>query len=151
MHSAHRRRLLQAGFALAAGLSAVPRAQACEFYTSTLRVIHPWTRATGEEPFALVGMKLDEVAQTDRLVGVETPVAGGARLVQDGVATEVNLLIPAGSEIVLGDQDVYVQLVDLQQPLLLGRSYPLALHFEKGGTILAKISVDSDRPMRRFT
>jgi copper(I)-binding protein len=95
-------------------------------------------------------MRFDEVSQTDRLIGLETPVASGAQLVQRGVATEVNLLIPKGSEIVLGEQDLHIRLVALAHPLLLGRSYPLALSFEKGGTILTKLTVDYDRPLRRF-
>jgi copper(I)-binding protein len=148
-HSTRRRFTLQAGLALGAALIA-RRVRACEFYTATLRVTHPWTRATGDEPFATVGMTLDEVTQTDRLVGVETPVAAGAQLVQGGVAGEVNLLVPQGSEIVLGEQDVHLLLVDLKHPLLLGSSYPLALLFERGGTLLTRLTVDYDRPLRRF-
>ena len=148
-HCTRRRLVLQAGLALGAALIA-PRSRACEFYTSTLRVIHPWTRATGEETLALVGMKLDEVTQTDRLIGVETPVAGGAQLVRHGVATDVNLLIPEGSEIVLGEQEAHIQLVELKHPLPFGTSYPLTLVFEKGGTVLARLTVDFDRPLRRF-
>jgi copper(I)-binding protein len=149
MNTAPRRTVLKAGLALGACLL-VPAVRACEFFSATLRITHPWTRATGDEPIAVVGMKFDEVTQTDRLVGVETPVAGGAQLVEHGLATEVNLLIPEGSEIVLGEQDRHLRLVELQHPLLLGRSYPLALTFEKAGTVLTRLTVDYDRPLGRF-
>src|ERR1700716_3701563 len=95
-----RRTVLQAGLALCASL-VVPRARACEFFTSTMRITHPWTRATAPDATsAVLCMKFDEVTETDRLIGVETPVAEGAELVgkQAGaeVSRAVNFLIPAG-------------------------------------------------------
>ena len=149
IQSIRRRTVLRAGLALGASLI-VPTARACEFFSGTLRITHPWTRATGNDPFAVLGMKFDELTQTDRLIGVEAPVAGGTELVQEGVATEVNLLIPEGSEVVLGEQELHIRLLALKHPLLVGRSYPLALVFERGGAVLTRLNVDYDRPLGRF-
>jgi copper(I)-binding protein len=141
-----RRTVLQAGFALCASL-VVPSARGCEFFTSTMRITHPWTRATAPDAtFAVLCMKFDEVTETDRLIGVETPVAEGAELVEgkeDAAAHRaVSFLIPAGRETLLSDEGTHIRLLGLKQPLFVGRSYPLELAFEKSGTVLATLNVD---------
>ena len=141
-----RRTVLQAGLALCASL-VLPSARGCEFFTSTMRITHPWTRATPPDATsAVLCMKFDEVTETDRLIGVETPVGTGAELVgqQAGAAVSqaVNFLIPAGRETLLSDEGTHIRLVGLTQPLFVGRSYPLELAFEKSGTVLATLNVD---------
>ena len=63
----------------ATGLGALHRpARACEFFSSHLRIWHPWTRATRvDADTARLCMRFDEVQTSDRLIGVKTPVAGG--------------------------------------------------------------------------
>jgi copper(I)-binding protein len=136
-----RRRVLHAGLALGVSLI-VPAARACEFFTDTMRVIHPWTRATGRDTSAVVCMKFDDVTETDRLIGIETPVAARAELAGDGAPTEVNFLIPAGRETVLSEEGTHIRLVELNHPLLIARVYPLKLAFEKGGIVKAALTVD---------
>jgi copper(I)-binding protein len=140
--SISRRDVLHAGIALCASL-ALPAARACEFYSTTLRVYHPWTRATdAEDKTAVVCMKFDEVTKTDRLIGVVTPVAAGAEMVAEGVGSRLDLLIPEGRETLLTEQGTHVRLVGLVQPLRIGRSYPLKLVFETGGLVDAQLNVD---------
>jgi periplasmic copper chaperone A len=137
-----RRDVLRAGFVLCASLAA-PSVRACEFHTSTLRITHPWTRATGAEATsAVLCMKFDEVAATDRLIGVETPVAAGAEMAGAGVAGAVNVFIPEGRETVLSDEGTHIRLTGLEHPLLIARSYPLKLVFENGGMVHATLNVD---------
>ena len=138
----HRRGVLHAGLAFGAAL-VVPAARACEFYTSTLRVTHPWTRATAHDATsAVLCMKFDEVTQADRLILVETPVAAGAAMGGLETGSAVNFFIPAGQETLLSETGTYVRLVGLKFPLEVGRSYPLVLGFEKGGVFNADLSVD---------
>lgn len=140
--SIHRRGVLHAGLAFGAAL-VVPAARACEFYTSTLRVTHPWTRATAHDATsAVLCMKFDEVTQADRLILVETPVAAGAAMGGLETGPAVNFFIPAGQETLLSETGIYVRLVGLKFPLEVGRSYPLVLGFEKGGVFNADLSVD---------
>lgn len=140
--SIHRRGVLHAGLAFGAAL-VVPAARACEFYTSTLRVTHPWTRATAHDATsAVLCMKFDEVTQADRLILVETPVAAGAAMGGLETGSAVNFFIPAGQETLLSETGTYVRLVGLKFPLEVGRSYPLVLGFEKGGVFNADLSVD---------
>lgn len=137
-----RRRALHAS--LAAGVSMlVPAARACEFFTTTLRVTHPWARASAAgASAAIVSMVFDEVAVTDRLVGVSTPVAERAELGGLGGTGPIDFAIPQGRESVLNETGVFVRLVGLRHALELARTYPLTLEFEKGGTVEADLTID---------
>jgi len=137
-----RRQVLQAGLALGGGLL-LPSARACEFFTPTLRVTHPWTRVSVKDATtAIVCMKIDQVSKLDRLIGVETPVADGAEIIGIKGRSGVNLLIFPGQELVLGESGVQLRLVKLTQPLLMARTYPMRLYFEKGGLMDAELNVD---------
>jgi copper(I)-binding protein len=145
MADTRRRHALQAGLALGT-LLWLPRVQACEFETGTLRVTHPWARATGPgEDTAVLGMKLDEVTAADRLVLVQTPVAASAAIGGKGARPVVDLPIAVGQEMVLDEGGTYIQLIGLKHPLLPGREYPLVLGFEKSGMFEATVSVDYER------
>ncbi|GEM_PF-613496 len=149
MHSTPlpRRRLLVAATAAAAGLTGWSRsAQACDFFSSRLRIWHPWTRATRvDADTATLCMRFDEVQKTDRLIGVESPVCGGARLAgpkTDAQAKGVDLLIREGQELTLTEDGLHIELLDLQQPLQIGRSFPLRLLFASGDAVNAQLNVD---------
>jgi len=138
----HRRHLL-----IALGATVVARpALACEFFSSHLRIWHPWTRATRvDADTAKLCMRFDEVQTTDRLIGIETPVAAGARLAGPGTpadAKDLSLLIRAGQELTLAEDGLHIELLDLQQPLQVGRSFPLRLLFESAGPVNATLTVD---------
>lgn len=117
-----RRALIPAGLALCA-LAFAPRARACEYFAPTLRVYHPWTRATGPEAtHAVVCMTFDEVTDADRLVAVETPVAARAELGGIDERPVIDLPIPAGRETVLTEAGTHVRLVGLRHPLEVARA-----------------------------
>ncbi len=131
----------------ATGLGALHRpARACEFFSSHLRIWHPWTRATRvDADTARLCMRFDEVQTSDRLIGVKTPVAGGARLAGPGAPqgeAGLSLAIPAGQELTLSEDGLHIELLDLQQPLQIGRSYPLRLIFEHAEPVNAMLNVD---------
>lgn len=140
-----RRRLLLA--AAAAGITpwAGP-ASACEFYSSRMRIWHPWTRATRvDADTAKVCMRFDEIQLADRLVGLETPVAAGARLAGPGApagATRLDLAMQPGQDLTLSEDGLHIELLDLQQPLQVGRSFPLRLVFASGDSVNALLNVD---------
>jgi copper(I)-binding protein len=139
-----RRTLLQAG--LLAGVAAVAApARACEFFTPQLRITHPWAYATPESAaFAPIFMRIDEVNTADRLISAHTPLARSVELA--GISTPpgkgLNLLIERGTELRMSSDGIHLRLVGLKQPLILSRSYPLTLVFEKGGTVHADLSID---------
>ena len=145
MTDPRRRHALHAGLALGT-LLWLPRAQACEFVTGTLRVTHPWTRATAPgQHTAVLGMKFDEVTEADRLVLVQTPVASSAAIGGRGARPVVDLAIGAGEEMVLDESSTYIQLNGLKHALLPGRTYALVLGFEKSGLFNTTVSVDYER------
>ena len=143
--SIHRRGVLSIG--LASGMALLcGKARAHEVITSTMRVTHPWSRATAPDAtFALLCMKFDEVAETDRLVLAESPVATSADMGGAGAGPTVDFRIPAGQETYLEEARTYVRLVGLKFPLEVSRSYPLLLGFEKGGVYNTTFSVDQVR------
>lgn len=136
-----RRHLLLAGLGLPLGL-ALP-ARACDFFSSHLRIWHPWTRATraGAETARLF-MRFDEVQRTDRLIGIDTPVAGAAQLITPAGPRPLDLRIEAGSELTLTEDGLHIELLDLQHPLQVGRSFPLRLRFESAEPVNAMLNVD---------
>lgn len=147
-HRADRRRVLGAAAALVAGGLCQP-ARACEVVAEYLRITHPWTRGTAPgAAFGVLCMKLDDVLEDERLIGVRTPVAEGVRLA--GVAGAVagsplDLAIPAGSLIEMHEQGLHLQLTGLRLDLEAGRSYPLELQFARSGIVRAVLSVDFPR------
>ncbi len=126
-----RRVWLHAALAASATIS-VPRARACEYFSPTLRVTHPWTRATpADAAFAVLGMRFNDVAEDEQLLDVQTPVAEAVMYVPGGdagghagghsaahargltgldlaagSAVSLPLDIPSGRETVLGSADL---------------------------------------------
>jgi copper(I)-binding protein len=94
---------------------------------------------------ARVCMKFDAVQVTDRLIGVETPVAQYAELAGEGVHPAIDFLIPAGEDTELSEHGTHIRLIGLTQPLLNGREFPLRLTFEQGGVVNARLTVDYAR------
>lgn len=143
-----RRHLLLAACALPMGLS--HPAKACDFFSSRLRIWHPWTRATRvDADTAKVCMRFDEVRQTDRLIGIETPVAGGGRLAGPDIPPDragLSLLIRQGEELTLTEDGVHIELLDLQHPLQVGRTFALRLIFEHAGAVETALNVDYAGP-----
>jgi copper(I)-binding protein len=140
--STARRQLLRAAGALPL-LGLGTRATACEYIIPTLRITHPWTRATGtDSTHAVLITQFDEVIEDDRLIGIETPVAKSAVLVTPDGVGPLDLRIPQGSTVALDEQGVHIRLLELAHPLQIGRSYPLTMIFERGGANLASLNVD---------
>ena len=145
-----RRQFMTAATLLATPWLGTP-ARACEFFATTLRVTHPWTRVTPQDaPFAVVIMKIDEVRRDDRLIGVRTPVATRAEVVglpetlRGGMSSASGLSLPIaqGQTLQLDERGVHVRLFGLTQPLLMARTYPMTLVFEHGGELDAELNVD---------
>lgn len=140
-----RRHLLHAGMAFGVSL-VVPPARACEFFAANLKIVHPWTRATRENATSVaVCMTFDEVTQSDRLIGAESPVCTSAEIGGLDAKPFVNFLIPEGQTTVMSEATTYLRLVGLQFELPYGRAYPLTLIFKESGRLAAKLTIDYAR------
>jgi copper(I)-binding protein len=136
---------VRGGLAVAFAASA-RSAAACEFDAQYLRIVHPWSRAAMVgDPFAIVCMRFEDVSATDRLIGVESPVAERAVLRHGDTQGPVDFLLPAGRDSALSEEGAHVRLLGLRQPLEIGRVYPLTLTFEHSGVVHSELTVDLER------
>jgi copper(I)-binding protein len=139
-------RLALSSAASACGLGLISSARACDFSTNTLRVNHPWTRASADDAIsAIVCMHFDQVQEDDRLIGVETMVAAGAEIGGVGARKDVDVVIPKGQTVYLSESGSYLRLLGLKMPLEVGRAYPMLLTFEKGGSLMTDLNVSYAR------
>lgn len=117
--------------------------------TNPVEVSNAWARATpgkAENGAAYLTLKS---AVADRLTGASTPLAKKAELHQmtmDGTVMKMRQLsgidLPAGQPVTLKPGAMHVMLVGLTQPLKVGQSFPLTLHFEKSGTETVNVAVE---------
>jgi periplasmic copper chaperone A len=145
------RRLAWIPLTLAAGLAALPALAADQYRLESLRIDHPFARAT--PPGAKTGgvfLTVDNAGNTaDRLVRASTPVAAAVALHQvvldNGVmrmrAVPSVEVIPGG-RLELTPSGYHLMLLDLKQPLKAGERFPLTLTFEHGGSILISVGVE---------
>ncbi|TWI66147.1 hypothetical protein IP91_01958 [Pseudoduganella lurida] len=116
-------------------------ALAHEYYGKGFTLIHPWADPSPPKATrADVYMHFDGVEQGDRLLRASSDIAtsvevrgrGGKPAAQGIEVRPDTVLKPGGAHLVL---------VGLKQPLELGRSYPLAIEFEKSGTMHVMVSI----------
>jgi copper(I)-binding protein len=122
-----------------------------EYRTDSLRIIHPFARAT--PPGARTGAVFFTVdnagKETDRLLRASTPIAAGVVLHQ--MALEGGIMkmravpsveVRSGGRLELKPSGYHLMLLDLKQPLKVGEKFPLTLTFEDAGTILISVWVE---------
>lgn len=140
-----RRTWLRAGLASGLVLAGLPT-RACEFFSSNLRVTHPWTRATPEgADSCLVSMVIDEVREDDRLIGIEAAFARGAEMAGVLAQPGIDFALPKGRVSTLNEAGTCIRLLGLAMPMEVARAYPIQLIFERGGALRADLSVDYAR------
>jgi periplasmic copper chaperone A len=115
------------------------------------RIEHAWARATpGAARTGAVYFRIAS-ATDDRLIGLASPVAGKAELhthlEENGVMqmreVEGGLAVPAGQDVELKPGGLlHVMLIDLNQKLTAGDSFPLTLTFEKAGSREVTVRVE---------
>ncbi len=137
--------------AVACAVAAAGSASAQEYQLRTLRIDHPFARATpGGARNGGVYLSVENHGdQADRLVGVSTPVAH-AELHQMSVDAGVmrmravdGLEVKPGGRLTLQPGGYHVMLMDLKRPLQPGDSFPMTLAFQKAGSIEVSVVVES--------
>ena len=106
-----------------------------------IRVVHAWARATTDTT-GTVFMDVASLGPADRLIGAQTPVARGVTiegvLLAEGEITARTLPeieIPAGGELVLEPDVLFLRLSGLEHALVEGDEFPLTLTFGTAGEL----------------
>jgi copper(I)-binding protein len=116
-----------------------------------IEITHGWARATAAtaKTGAAYLTIVNKGASDDRLIAVAGPVAAKAELHVTSMDNGVMKMRPiaavdikAGATAELKPGGMHIMLIGLAAPLKEGQSFPLALTFEKAGTVAITISVE---------
>lgn len=117
--------------------------------TKAVEVDHAWARATPAKAENGAAYLTLTSAAADRLTGISTPIAKKAELhkmTMEGTVMKMRQLagidLPAGQPVTLKPGAMHIMLVGLTEPLQTGQSFPLTLHFAKGGTQVVNVAVE---------
>jgi len=146
------KRHIQVVVALVACLTAAAGVAADEYRLQTLRIVHPFARAT--PPGAQSGgayLTIENSGTTAAtLVSAASPVAGAVELHQ--MATDGGMMtmravraldVPPGGKLELKPGAYHLMLLDLKQPLKVGDKFPLKLSFQNLGTVEIAVEVEA--------
>ena len=130
-------------------------ANAHEYEAGELHIDHPWSRemppvAPTAAAYFTVHNKGDS---DDRLLSVETPVAGKAEIHEHAHVGGMmkmqqvhDVVVPAGGEVKFAPMGYHVMLFNLKQQAKAGDKFPLTLTFEKAGKVEVEVAVQQDEP-----
>lgn len=129
-------------------------AQAHDLQVGQLQIIHPAVPLVMEHAKSASGYMViaNDGDMPERLLGIETPVAGKATLHTtetdaDGVTKMKPLAmieIPADDIVVLEPGGMHIMLMGLKRPLAEGDMLPATLIFEKAGRVDFEFMVDPE-------
>jgi copper(I)-binding protein len=136
-----------------------PLALAQDYALGDIEVQAPWSQALPPSApnIAAYFVISNHGMYADRLLGVDTPIAGAAQLHQhvhqDGMMTMQSidsLLIAPEQEAVFAPMAYHVMLLDVQAdaPRAEGGHFPLTLHFEKAGDLQIDVEIRTTAPDR---
>ncbi|CAI8872119.1 MULTISPECIES: copper chaperone PCu(A)C [unclassified Pseudomonas] len=132
-------------------------ANAHEYKVGELEIAHPWSQELPPNaPTVAAYFVIDNQGQTaDRLLSVDTPIAGEAQLhehVMQGDMMKMqhvpSVEVPAGGEVTFAPMAYHVMLLNLKDRSLLtdGKRFPMTLHFEKSGDVTVEVAVQKQAP-----
>ena len=132
-------------------------ANAHEYKVGELEIAHPWSQELPPNaPTVAAYFVIDNEGKTaDRLLSVDTPIAGEAQLhehVMQGDMMKMqhvpSVEVPAGGEVTFAPMAYHGMLLGLRDPSLLvdGKRFPMTLHFEKAGDVTVEVAVQKQAP-----
>lgn len=127
----------------------IPPAWAQTIMAGDLHISAPWARASVVQTGAAYVTIENRGSADDRLLSVETEVAGAPQLhehaMQDGVMrmrqVEGGIPIPAGETVVLEPGGYHMMLMGLNRHLVEGESFKITLRFERAGAVELSVPV----------
>ena len=132
-------------------------ANAQEYKVGALQIAHPWSQELPPNaPTVAAYFVINNQGKTaDRLLSVDTPIAGEAQLhehVMQGDMMKMqhvpSVEVPAGGEVTFAPMAYHVMLLGLKDRSLLtdGKRFPMTLHFEKSGDVTVEVAVQKQAP-----
>ena len=132
-------------------------ANAHEYKVGALEIAHPWSQELPPNaPTVAAYFVINNEGKTaDRLLSVDTPIAGEAQLhehVMQGDMMKMqhvpSVEVPAGGEVTFAPMAYHVMLLNLKDRSLLtdGKRFPMTLHFEKSGDVTVEVAVQKQAP-----
>ncbi|MDI3272394.1 copper chaperone PCu(A)C [Pseudomonas sp. MDT1-16] len=132
-------------------------ANAHEYKAGELEIAHPWSQELPPNaPTVAAYFVIQNTGKTsDRLLSVDTPIAGIAQLHEHVMQNDLmkmqqvpSVEIPAGGEVTFAPMAYHVMLLELKDRSLLsdGKRFPLTMHFEKSGDVTVEIAVQKKAP-----
>ena len=148
--------MLARRFLLCAAAAALiaPPAFGHDYRLGSLKIDHPWARATVAANGGAYLAIENGGAQPDRLLRAASPVAATVELhthIMDGGIMRMRAVeaidVPAGGKVELKPGGLHIMLMGLKQPLKEGERVKLTLEFEKAGAIEVELAVDKPGAM----
>jgi len=144
-------RILLAGGLLLTAALATAQAFAHDFTLGTLKIEHPWARASaGPAPNGAAFMTIHNSGDADRLVAATGDVAQRIELhthMMEGDVMKMRQVpavdVPADGTAALQPGGFHVMLIGLKAPLKEGARFPLTLTFERAGTVTVEVAVEA--------
>jgi copper(I)-binding protein len=142
---------------LAALLLPAAFANAYEYSLGELRIVQPWSMELPPNAPTVAAYFVihNNGALADRLLSVDSPIAGAAQLHAhvhaDGLMKMQQVQsvdVPAGGDATFAPMGYHVMLLELQDKSRLtdGQRFPLTLHFEKAGDLKIEVTVRKQAP-----
>jgi copper(I)-binding protein len=143
-------RSLAFGLLLVFAASLPGAAEAHDYKLGPLEIEHPWARpSTGKTGAAYFVIRNDGKSD-DALLKVECARAAKVQVHEmkmDGAIMRMRaverLAIPAGGAVSVAPGGLHVMLVGLTGPLKDGEAFPMTLVFEKAGSIVVSVKVET--------
>lgn len=137
--------------AVSVALALAGPAFAHSYTAGSLKVAHPWSRATAPNQSVGGGFMTitNEGRQADRLLSASTTAAEKVEIhtvaMQGGIMRmrplPDGLALPARSRVDLKPGGYHIMLVGLKQPLREGARIPLTLRFQRAGEVRVDLAV----------
>jgi copper(I)-binding protein len=132
-------------------------ANAHEYKAGELEIAHPWSQELPPNAPTVAAYFVihNEGKTADRLLSVDTPIAGEAQLHEHLMQNDVmkmqhvsSVEVPAGGEVTFAPMAYHVMLLNLKDRSLLsdGKRFPMTLHFEKAGDMTVEVAVQKQAP-----
>ncbi|EKG35605.1 copper chaperone PCu(A)C [Pseudomonas syringae] len=149
--------MLKKALLLAALLLPASLVHAHEYKAGSLLIGHPWSmELPPNAPTVAAYFTIDNKGDSaDRLISVDTPIAGQAQLHEhvhaDGLMKMQHVQavdIPAGAKVAFAPMAWHVMLLDIKDrsKLVVGQRFPMTLHFEKAGDVEVQVVVQKQAP-----